>query len=274
MTYLTVVVPTRNEADNVEFLVSRVASALQPLDLPWEMLFVDDSDDLTPDRVLEAERAGHPVRLLHRPSPNRVGGLSGAVVLGFEQAAESSIVAVMDGDLQHPPEVLVDLVIAVSSGDADLAIATRPSQLGNGRKGLNRWWRASVSQGARSLVHVAFPRLRVVSDPLAGFFAVHQRVLTDAHLHPEGFKSCSSSWSPVRGTESQRSPARWTLDCTDSPRPVSTRVRRLPATWSGLLRARLLDDLSHYVEANLSMIRTIAHRRHPGNWLADVTGRV
>lgn len=188
MTYLTVVVPTRNEADNVEPLVSRVASALQPLDLPWEMLFVDDSDDLTPDRVLEAERAGHPVRLLHRPSPNRVGGLSGAVVLGFEQAAESSIVAVMDGDLQHPPEVLVDLVIAVSSGDADLAIATRPSQLGNGRKGLNRWWRASVSQGARSLVHVAFPRLRVVSDPLAGFFAVHQRVVTDAHLHPEGFK--------------------------------------------------------------------------------------
>lgn len=188
MTYLAVVVPTRNEADNIGPLVSRVTTALEPLDHPWEMLFVDDSDDLTPDRILEAKRAGYPVRLLHRSPPNRIGGLSGAVAVGFEQAAGSSIVAVMDGDLQHPPAVLFRLVIAVSAGSADLAIATRPSQLGNGRTGLNRLWRAFVSHGARSLVRVIFPRLRAVADPMAGFFAVQQRVITDAHFHPEGFK--------------------------------------------------------------------------------------
>lgn len=185
---LTVVVPTRNEADNVGPLVARTSAALAPLGLRWEIVFVDDSDDATPHRIAQARRSGHPVRLLRRPVEERSGGLGSAVALGFERSAASDVLVVMDADLQHPPEALSALVAAVCDGDADLAIASRATRLGNGGSGPTSWWRGFVSRSARALVYALFPHLRHVADPLAGFFAVRRSVLADADLRPEGFK--------------------------------------------------------------------------------------
>src|SRR5215217_7226897 len=62
---LTVIIPTRNEAGNVEPLLERLSAVLAGT--AAEILFVDDSDDDTPDEVA---RVGHglplPVRLLRR----------------------------------------------------------------------------------------------------------------------------------------------------------------------------------------------------------------
>ena len=180
---VSVVVPTRNEAGNIEPLVDRVLAAA---DGPVEILFVDDSDDDTPV-VVEALAVRHPnVRLLHRAGEQRWGGLSGAVVDGME-VVNGQVAVVIDGDLQHPPEEIPALAAAaIRSGG--LAIASRRVPGGTDADGLSparRW----LSLAATRLVRLAFPR-RVgrTTDPLSGFFAVRLDLIDQSRLHPDGFK--------------------------------------------------------------------------------------
>ena len=103
---LTVVVPTFNEAGNVEPLLRRLGTSLSGLRA--EVLFVDDSTDGT-DCLAAAQDGKHgslPVQVRHREVPT--GGLSGAVAEGL-RAARGAYVVVMDGDLQHPPELTPEL---------------------------------------------------------------------------------------------------------------------------------------------------------------------
>ena len=104
---VTVVVPTRNEAGNVGPLVRRVGDAARPF--VDEVIFVDDSDDQTP-QVIErvAENSDFSVRLIHREGSERAGGLGSAVLTGM-RAAKNDWVLVMDGDLQHPPELIPEM---------------------------------------------------------------------------------------------------------------------------------------------------------------------
>jgi glycosyltransferase involved in cell wall biosynthesis len=82
---VTVVIPTRNETGNVQELVRQLDASLG--DLSAEILFVDDSDDDTPD-VIErvALESPRPVRLMHRTGADRTGGLGGAIVAGLRTA--------------------------------------------------------------------------------------------------------------------------------------------------------------------------------------------
>ncbi|WP_223171927.1 glycosyltransferase [Microbacterium sp. NIBRBAC000506063] len=99
---VTVIVPTFNERESVSELVARTTAALAGYDA--EILFVDDSTDDTPAEIERvASDAALPVRLLRRDE--NVGGLGGAVVAGLG-AASADVCIVMDGDLQHPPEIL------------------------------------------------------------------------------------------------------------------------------------------------------------------------
>ena len=103
------------------------------------MLFVDDSDDDTPHVIEAARERGFgslAISLLHRSGEQRTGGLGGAVLAGLERTAHQWV-CVMDGDLQHPPEVVPRLLNAATSAQADLssqvamcrAVGTRASAL-------------------------------------------------------------------------------------------------------------------------------------------------
>jgi glycosyltransferase involved in cell wall biosynthesis len=185
---LSVVVPTRNEADNVEQLVTRTAAALEAGPWTWELLLVDDSDDDTPERARALACTGVPVRVLHRPLGERHDGLSGAVSSGFA-AARGGMLAVMDADLQHPPEVLPELVSAVVGG-ADVAVASRycAGAAPDASDGLDGAWRRWVSLLCRLPVWAVRPGLRSVKDPLAGFFVLRRSVLSGVELRPTGYK--------------------------------------------------------------------------------------
>ncbi len=63
---VSVIVPTRNEAPNIELLEQRLSSALDATPGGWELIFVDDSDDPTPEVITRLVNNGRPVRLLHR----------------------------------------------------------------------------------------------------------------------------------------------------------------------------------------------------------------
>ena len=183
-TPVTVIVPTFNERDNVAELVARTAVALAAYDA--EILFVDDSSD---DTAAEVERiaadAPLPVRVIHRA--DNTGGLGGAVVVGLEAAA-SDLCIVMDGDLQHPPELLPALLARHEEGEADVVAASR--YIGGGdTSGLGTAMRFGVSRTATWLTRAMFPiRLARSSDPMTGFFLVDRTRLDLAALKPQGFK--------------------------------------------------------------------------------------
>jgi dolichol-phosphate mannosyltransferase len=183
-----VLVPTRNEADNVEELLQRISAALAGIRA--EILLVDDSDDETPDVARFLARASAAgacgVTLIHRePGPAR-NGLSGAVVDGL-RAATARWVCVMDADLQHPPEVIPLLLANAERQDADLVVASRYA-LGGQDRGLGPV-RTAVSRTSSLAAKTLFPRrLLAVSDPMSGFFLVHRESVDTGRLRPLGFK--------------------------------------------------------------------------------------
>ncbi|MFT4281117.1 glycosyltransferase [Microbacterium sp.] len=187
---LSIIVPTYNEAPNVAELVRRVAAALDGADggvrTDAEIIFVDDSTDDTPEVVrLVAEEAPLPVRLIHRTA--RTGGLGGAVVEGL-RAATADACLVMDGDLQHPPEKIPELVARFAEGDVDVVVASRYAGGGTAH-GLADRTRVLVSKASTAITKAMFPvRLRDVTDPMTGFFLVSRAAVDLDGLRPRGFK--------------------------------------------------------------------------------------
>jgi dolichol-phosphate mannosyltransferase len=183
---LTVIIPTRNEADNVEPLLGRLEAALDGI--PAEIIFVDDSDDGTGDQILDVGRAlDLPVRLIMRAADQREGGLSTAVVLGM-RAARAPWALVMDADLQHPPEVVPQLFATARRQAVDLVVASRYAGHGSST-GLDGGTRRGSSRVATRIAKAAFPRRAArVSDPMSGFFAVRLAALDTERLRPYGYK--------------------------------------------------------------------------------------
>jgi dolichol-phosphate mannosyltransferase len=181
----TVIVPTYNEGANVQTLVDRLSAALRGRSV--EILIVDDSTDDTPQQVTRAAaHAELPIRLIHREGTDRVGGLAGAVTAGIH-ASDSDFVVVMDGDLQHPPEMVAELRDAAE--DVDLAVASRYGG-GGDSSGLSSGYRRWVSSGSTVIAQACFPRRvgRVCTDPMTGFFCFRRSAVDMTRLRPRGFK--------------------------------------------------------------------------------------
>ncbi|MCK9877592.1 glycosyltransferase family 2 protein [Frankia sp. Ag45/Mut15] len=183
---VSVVVPTRNEVHNVAPLLRRLDAALAGV--AGEVIFVDDSDDGT-QREIERVRATVrlPVRIHHRAAGQRAGGLGGAVTEGFALCA-APFAVIIDGDLQHPPETIPDLLAAAVRDGADVVVASR-YVAGGSASGLSGTVRHFVSSGSNLLCRLAFPRrLRGVSDVMSGFFLVRVAAVDTAGLRPDGYK--------------------------------------------------------------------------------------
>jgi dolichol-phosphate mannosyltransferase len=182
--HLSLIVPTFNEGPNVRELLRRVAATLDSA--AYEVVFVDDSTDDTPDIIRAAAAESEaPVRLLHREHP--VGGLGGAVLEGVK-AASADWCLVMDGDLQHPPEVIPELLARASRGDVDVVVASR-YVLGGSSRGLATTLRTAVSRLSTLLTKAMFPRkLHGCSDPMTGFFLLNRTAVDHDALRPRGFK--------------------------------------------------------------------------------------
>src|ERR671923_58376 len=182
---LSIVVPTKNERDNVGRLVERLEAVFPTVAM--EIIFVDASTDATPKAIETlAQRCRHDVVLLRQTSDRRRGGLGGAVVQGL-RAARAPWVCVMDADLQHPPELIAALLEEAESRDLDLVVASRYCD-GGSAGGLG-WARAMASRSTTGVARLLFPRrLRHVTDPMSGFFLVRRDAIQLDTLRPRGFK--------------------------------------------------------------------------------------
>ncbi|GAB3666047.1 glycosyltransferase family 2 protein [Nocardioides korecus] len=183
---VTVVVPTRDEVGNIAPLVARITRAMAGDDC--RILFVDDSEDGTPLEVVRVAALSHlSVDLIHRDRSQRVGGLGGAVLVGL-RAARTPWAVVMDGDLQHPPELVPALIATGLREHAEVVVASRRVP-GGSSQGLASFGRAVVSSSSTALSKLVFPgNLRGISDPMSGFFAVRLDAVDLDALEPRGFK--------------------------------------------------------------------------------------
>jgi len=181
---LSLVVPTYNEHENVAGMVEQLCGALGPiLQENYEIIIVDDD---SPDRTWELAEtiaATNPhLKVIRRTSER---GLATAVVAGW-RAAEGEYLGVIDGDLQHPPEVLGKLVEAMNEG-AEIAIASRHVEGG----GISKWSmaRRMVSRTAQMIGMMLLPGAASrVSDPMSGYFLLRSSLIENVTLHPIGYK--------------------------------------------------------------------------------------
>jgi glycosyltransferase involved in cell wall biosynthesis len=122
---LSVVVPVFNEGENVERLHQRVVAVMKQIGAEFELIFVDDgSTDDSASRIAQLNAGDSRVKLL---SLSRNFGHQIALTAGMDHA-EGDAVICMDADLQHPPEVLAQLVAKWKEGN-DIVYTIRESTM-------------------------------------------------------------------------------------------------------------------------------------------------
>jgi dolichol-phosphate mannosyltransferase len=176
------VLPTLNEAGNIDEALDQVIGALRETRREFEVLVVDDgSTDGTVERVREWSKRDARVRLLTRTGER---GLAGAVLYGWSQT-RANLLGVMDADLQHPPQLLPKLLKDVER--ADIAIASRYAE-SDGTKGWNPL-RALVSRlSTLAAVPLISKKNLQVTDPMSGFFVIRRHCIDGLTFQTSGFK--------------------------------------------------------------------------------------
>ena len=110
---LSVIIPMMNEERNVAPLVQKLTRELKDLDVPYEVILINDgSQDATWEQILSAAQDDPRIKGL---SLSRNFGHQHALLSGLRFSSGKAIVT-MDGDLQHPPEVIKELFAAWSAG--------------------------------------------------------------------------------------------------------------------------------------------------------------
>jgi dolichol-phosphate mannosyltransferase len=183
-TRLSVVVPTYREEGNIRpFLTALCAALDHALRGEYEVIVVDDdSPDETLLRAAEAARDAPHVKLIRRVGER---GLATAVIRGW-QAARGQMLATINADFQHPPEVMV--MMWHRAKEADLVVASRYCAGG----GVGDWpiSRRVLSRGAQALGGLLLPGVYgKVSDPLSGCYMFRREVIAGVELKPIGYKS-------------------------------------------------------------------------------------
>lgn len=128
---VSIVVPVRNEADNIEPLIEEITAALGER-WAYEIIYVNDgSTDATGERLAAVMAQRDNLRQLRHA---KSGGQSAAVRSGV-RAARGTIVATLDGDGQNNPAFLPDLIAAVEKGaNVGLAAGQRVGRKDTGFK--------------------------------------------------------------------------------------------------------------------------------------------
>ncbi|MCZ6914457.1 MAG: glycosyltransferase family 2 protein, partial [Rickettsia endosymbiont of Ixodes persulcatus] len=111
--FLTIIVPLYNEEEVLKSLHTRLISALDSIDKPVKILYVDDgSVDNSWSILTELQQGDSRVTLL---SLSRNFGKEIAISAGLDYA-KGKFVIIMDADLQHPPELIPKFIDVAGEG--------------------------------------------------------------------------------------------------------------------------------------------------------------
>lgn len=168
---VSVVVPTLNEEENIRPLVERIARAFSVSRTPYEIIFIDDHSTDRTQECIEALGGEYPVRFFVKQGAR---GKAYSLLEGFA-LIRYRYVAVLDADLQYPPEVLPDMVVKLESGVADIVVAERTNRE-------TAWWRRILSGGFRFVFGKFLHDLDC--DVQAGCKMFRSKILREVTLDP------------------------------------------------------------------------------------------
>jgi glycosyltransferase involved in cell wall biosynthesis len=166
---LSLVIPIFNEEKLVDELVNRTISSLEGFIKDYEVIFVDDgSTDNSLERILSFRKQNRKIKIL---SLSRNFGHQAAYTAGL-QYASGDVVAMMDGDLQDPPELLGTMYKMIIEEDYDVISGKR-----TGRKGKNGRDKYAV------LFHILFKYVGEIKNmENSGNYSMMKREALDALL--------------------------------------------------------------------------------------------
>ena len=122
--WVSVVIPTLNEAGNIESLARRLKRAFEDGTLAGEVIFVDDHSTDDTRQVIEKLQAEYgetfPIALYMKQGKR---GKAQSLIEGFGYARYETVVMI-DADLQYPPEAIPAMAEKLSHG-ADIIVANR-----------------------------------------------------------------------------------------------------------------------------------------------------
>jgi len=180
--FLSLIVPTCNESENIAAFLAALRDALDPA-LAYEIIVVDDdSPDLTWEIAARLMPDFPQLRVVRRRHET---GLSTAVIRGW-QLARGEVLGTINADFQHPPAVLPRMLHLIDR--ADLVVASRFAAGG----GLGDWamHRRINSHVAHRLGRIILPQAFArTSDPLSGCYIFRREAVAGIELHPLGFKT-------------------------------------------------------------------------------------
>jgi dolichol-phosphate mannosyltransferase len=177
---LSIIVPTYNERDRLKDLVVAVFGAYAAEGLDAELIIVDDNSPDGTGALADELAQQYRVQVLHRSGKL---GLGTAVVAGFD-AAQASIVGVIDADLSHPPSLLPRMLSIMQQASADVVIGSRYIP-GGGTKN----WPMGRLLLSRLACVMARP-LTPVRDATSGFFLIRRDLARGVRISAGGFKIC------------------------------------------------------------------------------------
>jgi dolichol-phosphate mannosyltransferase len=181
----SIIVPILNEEKNIITLVNQIKKNLIEYKENYELIFVDDSS-VDNSRILinNLIKKNKFIKLIHRVEER---DLSKSCILGF-QNANSEIISVMDGDLQHSPKDLKKMLKVFFNSDLDVLIGVR--NFNDQKVGLNIFRKIS-SKIIVIIINILLGKR--TSDPLSGFFIFKKKIFNEnkKKLFSRGFKILS-----------------------------------------------------------------------------------
>jgi glycosyltransferase involved in cell wall biosynthesis len=140
---ISIIVPIKDEAENIELLAGEIADALAPRDWSWETVWIDDGSTDGSLALLENLHAVDPRHRYLSFAENR--GQSAALCAGFK-ACRGKVLATIDGDGQNDPTDLPDLLELVLTDESDMVNGYRARR----RDSLVRKISSKVGNGFRT----------------------------------------------------------------------------------------------------------------------------
>jgi len=124
----SLVIPVFNEENLIDELIVRTISAIEAFETDYEVIIVDDgSSDNSLDKLITHNKKNKKIKVI---SLSKNFGHQAAYTAGLEYA-KGDIVAMMDGDLQDPPELLSEMHKKIIEEDFDIISGKRSGRKGN-----------------------------------------------------------------------------------------------------------------------------------------------
>ena len=185
MKEISIVIPILNESENIKLLIPKISKNIKTLKIQkYEIILVDDnSEDQIELVVRKLRKKFKSLKLLIRKKKDK--DLSKSCILGFEKSKYKNIL-VMDGDFQHHPKYILNLVKNINKTNCDIVVGAR--DLTSTKKTKLSIFRLGSSFIVTTFLNIALGKK--TSDPLSGFFLFKKKIYkkNKKHLFAKGYK--------------------------------------------------------------------------------------